>query len=233
MRRERITQLETGVASAGGEVMATATTSTGHELLTQARGMAEEICRELDPRLECSAKEALHITLHLGGHDRYIEMTAEHCATPEQARAWLRREMTAAVYALHQAVPLPAAPARAESEPVSQQPAAPAPVMHPADREALDKIIELSRHILPMIDPAAELSFEEYMWHGDPTLDITVLLHGREQHLEITATRARIILPDYEWELSRHNLQDELLYHELEEIVHDLHRGEQATQVRH
>lgn len=213
--------------------MATATTSTGHELLTQARGMAEEICRELDPRLECSAKEALHITLHLGGHERSIVMTAEHCATPEQARSWLRREMSAAVHALHQAVPLPAASSHETSEPVSQQPAAAAPVMHPADREALDRIIELARHILPMIDPAAELSFEEYIWHGDPTLDITVQVHGREQHLEITASRARIILPDYEWELSRHNLQDELLYHELEEIVHDLHRGEQGGQAGH
>jgi hypothetical protein len=213
--------------------MTSAVTPTGHELLVQARGMAEEICRELDPRLECSAKEALHITLRLGGHERYIEMTAEHCTTPQQARAWLRREITAAVYTLHQAAPLPvpATPSpEAAAEPVTRQPSAPPMVMHPADREVLDKIIELARHILPMIDPEAELSFEEYMWHGEPTLDITVSLHGRAQHLELTATRARIILPDYEWELRRHNLQDELLYHELEEIVHDLHRGEAGRQ---
>lgn len=205
--------------------MASVSGQAGHEILTRSREMVGAMCREIDPRVQVTVHEALHVTLSLGGHERYIEMRLDHLHSVEQARDWLRREITAAIEALRQAAPAMAAPTQVgtSSEPVPPQPTSDQ-VIRPADREALDQVMGLARHMIAMIEPQATLSFEEYVWHGDPTLDITVSLHGQERHLEVTAARARIILPDYEWELRNQNLQDELLYHELEEIVHDLHR---------
>jgi hypothetical protein len=210
--------------------MSTVSHQAEHEVIERSRAVALEVCRELDPDVRVTVNEALDICLSWGGHERHIELTADRLATLPRVREYLEREIKAAVNTLHRQTPVPdnaqAAPPRS-GEGASPTATGASPVqqsMSPADREVLDRTMELARHIVGEIDPTAGVSFEEYVWHGDPTLDITVTLHGRQQHLEVTASRARIILPDYEWELRQHNLEDELLYHELEEVVHDLHR---------
>jgi hypothetical protein len=85
----------------------------------------------------------------------------------------------------------------------------------PEEREVVDRTIDLARHIVGELDHAATVSFDEYRWHGDLVLDITVSLHGQDHHLQVSASRAAIILRDHD-----------LLHHDLEEVVHALHRGE-------
>lgn len=89
----------------------------------------------------------------------------------------------------------------------------PRPSVVAAHRDALDRTMELTRHIVAELDPEADVSFEEYPWHGEMVLDILLALHGHEHHLEVTASRAGIILRD-----------PEILHHDLEGIIHDLHR---------
>src|SRR5262249_13184316 len=144
-----------------------------------------------------------------GGHERHVLVPADRLATLTQDLAPLKLDIEAAVEDLRRRGPV--APGETPAE--------------MSDREALDGTKELARHIVSLLEPEATVPLEEYRWHGELTLDITVALHGEEQHLEVSASRARIILPDYEWEVRRNDLEDELLYHDLEELVHDLHRA--------
>ena len=175
-----------------------------------AHALVRELCREIDPEVQVTLKEVLDIVLAWGGHERHVTVPADRLATLIHDARPLRLDIEEAVQDLRRRGAVPPAEAAGEL----------------SDREALDRTIELARHIVGLLEPEAEAAFEEYRWHGELTLDIAVRLHGQEQHLEVSASRARIILPDYEWELRRNDIEDEVLYHDLEELVHDLHRAQ-------
>jgi hypothetical protein len=184
-----------------------------------------ELCRQIDPEVEVTIRETVDVILAWGGEERHIEVAAERVDALRANPEILRQEVEAAVRELRQQVhPTDAAlDPREIRMPDHAGPELLEPTPRERDREAVERVKELARHIVRQIEPAATITFEEYEWHGELTLDICVHLHGHEQHLEIGASRARIILPDYEWKLRLNDLEDELLYHELEEVVHDLH----------
>ncbi|MFN8558414.1 MAG: hypothetical protein U0531_14075 [Dehalococcoidia bacterium] len=87
----------------------------------------------------------------------------------------------------------------------------------PADvREVFARTRELARHIAAELDPEVRVSFDEYMWHGTPTMDIVLDRDGggHAHHYEITAGRAAITLRDHD-----------ILHHDLAGIVADLRAG--------
>ncbi len=184
-----------------------------------------ELCRQIDPEVEVTIRETVDVILAWGGEERHIEVAAERVDALRANPEILRQEVEAAVRELRQQVhPTDAAlDPREIRMPDHAGPELLEPTPRERDREAVERVKELARHIVRQIEPAATITFEEYEWHGELTLDICVHLHGHEQHLEIGASRARIILPDYEWKLRLNDLEDELLYHELEEVIHDLH----------
>jgi hypothetical protein len=184
------------------------------EDIERARALVMELCREVAPDVQVTVRESLDIVLAWGGRERHVEVPYERLAALAQDPQPLRLDLEEAVQDLRRRGATTPAETSADL----------------SDREALDRTKDLARHIVALLEPEATVAFEEYRWHGELTLDITVSLHGHEQHLEIGASRARIILPDYEWELRRNDLEDELLYHELEEIVRDLHRAQRAGQ---
>ncbi|MER3420628.1 MAG: hypothetical protein C4290_08970 [Chloroflexota bacterium] len=184
-----------------------------------------ELCRQIDPEVEVTIRETVDVILSWGGEERHIEVAAERVDALRANPEILRQEVEAAVRELHQQVhPTDAAlDPREIRMPDHAGPELLAPTPRERDREAIERVKELARHIVRRLEPEATITFEEYEWHGELTLDICVHLHGHEQHLEIGASRAHIILPDYEWKLRLNDLEDELLYHELEEVIHDLH----------
>lgn len=87
------------------------------------------------------------------------------------------------------------------------------PAIQPEDRAALDETMDLVRHLVHELDPEATVMFEEYRWHGENLLDITIAMHGHTHHYELTASRAVIVLRAHE-----------LIEHDLEGIIRDLRR---------
>ncbi len=63
------------------------------------------------------------------------------------------------------------------------------------------------------LEPAAQVHFDEYHWHGALTLDVRVTLHGHDHHYEVTAERARLFLRD-----------PAMLHHDLEGVLAGLRR---------
>jgi hypothetical protein len=87
----------------------------------------------------------------------------------------------------------------------------------PGEEAILEQTRDLVRHIVAELDHAAVVTFDEYRWHGDLVLDIAVSLHGHEHRLQVSASRAAIILRDHG-----------LLEHDLEEVLHALHQAEHS-----
>lgn len=189
-----------------------------------------ELCRQIDPAVEVAIRETVDVILTWGGEERHIEVAADRVDALRTNPEILRHDVEVAIQELRQRVhPTDAAlDPREIRAPDHAGPELLAPTPRERDREAVERVKELARHLVRQLEPAATITFEEYEWHGELTLDICVRLHGHEQHLEIGASRARIILPDYEWKLRLDDLEDELLYHELEEVIHDLHAQTRA-----
>jgi hypothetical protein len=103
----------------------------------------------------------------------------------------------------------------AETEPTDNPDAADTipPMMEAHDRITLDRSIDLVRHILAELDPAATAAFEEYHWHGELTLDVAISLHGHVHHYEVTAERAELFQRDHG-----------MLHHDLEGVLIELRR---------
>lgn len=170
----------------------------------------EEVCRSVAPEAQVTVQVVVDIGLAWQGHERHISLRGDEAADLRADTDPLRRRVAAVMSEIRTLTPVASVDEAARL----------------TDQEALDRTIELARHMIGLLEPEATTSFEVYEWHGEPTLDITVALHGRQQHLEVSASRAHIILPDYEWELSRNDIEDEVLYHDLEELIHDLrHAG--------
>ena len=75
-------------------------------------------------------------------------------------------------------------------------------------------VLELCREV----DPEVKATLSTYRWHGDLVLDILLELGGHDHHLEVTAERLEIVERDHE-----------ILKHDIEEAVHDLHRHHPAA----
>lgn len=206
------------------------------QVIERSRAMVLDLCRHVAPDLQVTLRPyrwhgdaVLDIGLSLGGHAHHLQVTAARMkillADPhmlehdiEGAVEELRRQ---AEHEAHEAVApaahAPAPPAaEAEDQGAASVPAAPVDAgVAPGEEAVLEQTRDLARHIVTHLAPAAEVTFDEYVWHGDRVLDICVTLHGHEHRLQVSASRAAIILRDHG-----------LLEHDLEEVVHALHRAE-------
>lgn len=185
--------------------------------------------------------DMLDIALRLGGQVRHLELSGSQLALMEHNPDLLRQALTGVIADLHRAAAavgdhtdVAAAPALPDTDfflsPAAEvvdiqhspdvlhlPPATPVDdsqaAANPENRATLDQTIALTRHILAALDPEAAVSFDEYTWHGDLTLDIRVSLHGHDHHYEITAARARLVLRDHH-----------MLEHDLEGVLQELRR---------
>jgi hypothetical protein len=173
-----------------------------------ARHLAE-LCRVAKPDLDVTVHMTATVSLWWDGHEHRLVLDDQQLRALDHAPQALVQQVQALI----------------GQPPQTSMAASIAEAARLSDREALDATITLTRHLMAMLEPEATVTFEEYAWHGELTLDILVSLRGHAGHLEVSASRAHMILPDYEWELRRDDLQDEVLYHDLEELVRDLHRA--------
>jgi hypothetical protein len=89
-------------------------------------------------------------------------------------------------------------------------------------RDEKDVIIErampLVRDLAHHVDPALDVEMTPYRWHGDAVLDILLRWRGHEHHLEVSASRMRIIFKD-----------PHLLEHDIEAVLTDMRREAHAA----
>ena len=194
-----------------------ATNEAGHDVHRHAAGAATAGA-QLDPYEALRPK-----SLRRRGAPRPAEPGAVHEPSEEFPPALVTSEPPPAPVESRVAAPeMAGAPETApDAGPVGGHPtthrseaaASEARAIERRDRETLDRLMELTRHIVAELDPEAEVTFEEYLWHGELVLDILVSLHGNDHHLEVTASRASILLRDHE-----------ILHHDLEGMIGDIHR---------
>lgn len=181
-------------------------TSSPNDTIAAGDHWLTELCRQADSGLAVASHTDTELHLSWQAHERLVRLSAEELAAIRHDPNAFKQRIRDLGRALR---------TEGLTEVIDE-------AGQLSDEDVLERVADLARSIVGSLLPEASVRCEQFVWHGDRTLDIRVSFRGATRNTEVSASRARDILPDYVWKSSNGDLEDELLYHDLEELLNDL-----------